>query len=29
MIDARLGWARYLTDYEPTAVILEKRLSHG
>jgi hypothetical protein len=26
MIDARLGWQKYLHDYEVTAVIMEKRL---
>lgn len=26
MIEGRLGWQRVLTDYETTAVILEKRL---
>jgi len=26
LIDARLGWQKYLLDYEPIAVILEKRL---
>jgi Holliday junction resolvase-like predicted endonuclease len=28
-IDARLGWQKYLLDYEVTAVIMEKRLGHG
>lgn len=29
MIEARLGWQKYLLDYEAIAVILEKRLGHG